>query len=132
MTFLETISSRPMPFAKCLGVTFIEASDQCVKAKMTVREDLCTVGSIAHGGALMALADSVGAAATFISLPKDAKGTATIESQTNFISPAPLGATVIATALPIAKQSQTQVWQTRIELEDGRLVAVVVQTQIIL
>jgi uncharacterized protein (TIGR00369 family) len=80
----------------------------------------------------MALADSVGAAATVINLPKDAKGTTTIESKTNFIGGAKEGITVIATATPVHRGRRTQVWQTRLETEDGKLVAVVTQTQMVL
>jgi uncharacterized protein (TIGR00369 family) len=99
---------------------------------MLVRDDLCTVGASIHGGAVMALADSVGAAATVINLPADAKGTTTLESKTNFIGPAKAGSTVRATATPVHRGRRTQVWQTRIETEDGKLVAVVTQTQMVL
>ncbi|MFT6670601.1 MAG: acyl-coenzyme A thioesterase PaaI-like protein, partial [Afipia broomeae] len=63
MTLLEMIQSRPMPFAALMGVTFVEAAGDKVVATMVVREDLCTLGHSIHGGAVMAFADSVGAAA---------------------------------------------------------------------
>ena len=85
MTPLEKIQSMKLPFAELKGVTFTEAEKDRVVARMPVRPDLCTLGHVAHGGAIMALADSVGAAATVINLPEDAKGTTTIESKTNFI-----------------------------------------------
>jgi uncharacterized protein (TIGR00369 family) len=132
MTPLEKIQSFKMPFAELKGVTFTEASQDRVVARMEVRPDLCTLGHILHGGAVMALADSVGAAATVINLPEDAKGTTTIESKTNFIGPAKEGATVIATATPVHRGRRTQVWQTRLETEEGKLVAVVTQTQMVL
>ena len=129
MTPLEKINSLKMPFAELKGVTFTEASQDKVVARMTVRPDLCTLGHVLHGGAVMALADSVGAAATVINLPEDVKGTTTLESKTNFIGPAKEGTTVIATAMPIHRGRRTQVWQTRLETEEGKLVAVVTQTQ---
>jgi 1,4-dihydroxy-2-naphthoyl-CoA hydrolase len=132
MTPLEKINSLKMPFAELKGVTFTEASQDRVVARMTVRADLCTLGHVAHGGAVMALADSVGAAATVVNLPEDAKGTTTLESKTNFIGPAKEGSTVIATATPIHRGRRTQVWQTRLETDEGRLVAVVTQTQMVL
>ena len=132
MTPLEKINSLKMPFAELKGVTFIEASRDRVVARMPVRADLCTLGHILHGGAVMALADSAGAAATVINLPEDAKGTTTIESKTNFIGPAIEGATVIATATPVHRGRRTQVWQTRLETEEGKLVAIVTQTQMVL
>ena len=98
MTPLEKIQSMKMPFAELKGVTFTEAGMDRVVAKMLVRPDLCTLRNTIHGGAIMAFADSVGAAATVINLPADAKGTTTIESKTNFIGGAKEGSTVIATA----------------------------------
>ena len=132
MTPLEKIHSLKMPFAELMGVTFVEASPDRVVARMLVRGDLCTLNHTIHGGAVMALADSVGAAATVINLPAEAKGTTTIESKTNFIGGAKEGATVVATATPVHRGRRTQVWQTRIETEDGKLVAVVMQTQLVL
>ena len=131
MTPLELLNSKPMPFAVLMGVTFTEADKDRVVATMVVREDLCTMGHIIHGGAIMALADTVGAAATVINLPEGA-GTTTIESKTNFVGPAPAGTTVKATATPIHRGRRTQVWQTRLQTEEGRLVAIVTQTQMVL
>jgi len=132
MTPLEKINSLKMPFAELQGVTFVEASPERVVARMRVRPDLCTLNHTIHGGALMALADSVGAAATVINLPAEATGTTTIESKTNFIGGAREGTMVTATATPVHRGRRTQVWQTRLETEDGRLVAIVTQTQLIL
>jgi 1,4-dihydroxy-2-naphthoyl-CoA hydrolase len=132
MTPLEKIRSIKIPFAELKGVTFVEADKDRVMARMLVRPDLCTLNHSIHGGALMAFADSVGAAATLINLPEDAKGTTTIESKTNFIGGAKEGTTVIATATPIHRGRRTQVWQTRLETEEGKLVAIVTQTQMVL
>jgi uncharacterized protein (TIGR00369 family) len=132
MTPLKFIHAHPMPFAVLMGVTFVAADKERVIATMTVRPDLCTAGHILHGGAVMALADGVGAAATVINLPEGAKGTTTIESKTNFVGSAKEGETVTATATPIHRGRRTHVWQSRIEAQEGRLVAVVTQTQMVL
>jgi 1,4-dihydroxy-2-naphthoyl-CoA hydrolase len=132
MTPLEKIQSMKMPFAELKGVTFTEADRDRVVARMQVRPDLCTLNHVIHGGALMAFADSVGAAATIINLPDDAKGTTTLESKTNFIGAAREGTAVIATATPVHRGRRTQVWQTRLESEDGKLIALVTQTQMVL
>jgi len=132
MTPLEKIQSMKLPFAELKGVSFVEADQDHVVARMKVRADLCTLNNLLHGGAIMAFADSVGAAATVINLPEDAKGTTTLESKTNFIGGAKEGAVVIAIATPIHRGRRTQVWQTRLETEDGKLVAVVTQTQMVL
>lgn len=132
MTPLEKIQALKMPFAELKGVTFVEAEKDRVVARMLVRPDLCTLFNVLHGGAIMAFADSVGAAATIVNLPEDAKGTTTLESKTNFIGGAKEGETVIATATPIHRGRRTQVWQTRLQTEDGKLVALVIQTQMVL
>jgi 1,4-dihydroxy-2-naphthoyl-CoA hydrolase len=132
MTPLEKVNSLKMPFAELKGITFTEAEPDRVVARMLVRPDLCTLSHTLHGGAIMAFADSVGAMATMINLPDGAKGTTTIESKTNFIGGASEGTTVIATATPVHRGRRTQVWQTRLETEEGKLVALVTQTQMVL
>jgi 1,4-dihydroxy-2-naphthoyl-CoA hydrolase len=128
---LEKINAQRLPFGELLGIAYVRADQDQVVAKMTVRDNLCTLGGAAHGGAIMALADTVGAAATIVNLPDGAR-TATIESKTNFIRPAPVGTTVTATASAIHRGRRTQIWSTRVEDDDGHLVAVVTQTQMVL
>ena len=120
-----------MPFSELLGIRVTTSTPDLVEAEMEVRPDLCTVPAVLHGGALMALADSVGALATVLNLP-DGAWTTTIESKTNFLGAADEGSTVIATATPLHRGRRTQVWQTRLETEEGKLVALVTQTQLIL
>ena len=132
MTLLEQINAHTLPFARLVGVEFISAELDKVAARLVVRPDLCTSGSIVHGGCLMAFIDTVGAMATAINLSPDAKGTTTIESKTNFIAGAPVGSVLIATSTPVHRGRRTQVWQTRVELEGGRLVATAMQTQMVL
>jgi 1,4-dihydroxy-2-naphthoyl-CoA hydrolase len=114
------------------GVAFTEAGKDRVVARMLVRPDLCTLGQTIHGGANRIRERHDGAAATVINLPDEAKGTTTLESKTNFIGGAREGTTVIATATPVHRGRRTQVWQTRLETEEGKLVAVVTQTQMVL
>ena len=132
MTPLEKINAIKLPFAELKGVVFIEAAEDRVVARMLVRADLCTLGHTIHGGAIMALADTVGAAATVINLPEGSKGTTTLESKTNFVGGAKEGETVLATATPVHRGRRTQVWQTRVETEAGKPVALVIQTQMVL
>ena len=120
-----------MPFAKLMGVTIIEARAESVIAELFVREDLCTSNSILHGGAVMAFADSVGAVATFLNLPPGAN-TTTIESKTNFVAALRAGETAHAECWPVHIGRTTMVWQTRILRPNGKLCAIVTQTQMIL
>lgn len=132
MTPVERLNSLELPFSKTLGIVFIEAALDKVVARMRVSAPLCNGRGVLHGGAAMSLADTVGACATIINLPPDNNGTTTIESKTNFVSPAKEGTDVIATSTPVHRGRRTQVWQTRIETEEGKLVALVTQTQMVL
>src|SRR5947207_13687288 len=132
MDALERLKREMLPFAALLGVEFVEAAPDRVVAEMTVREDLCTRPAVLHGGAIMAFADTLGAAGTILNLPEGA-GTTTVESKTNFIAAAPQGARLRGEATPVHRGRRTQVWQTRVTLaESGRLVALVSQTQLVL
>jgi uncharacterized protein (TIGR00369 family) len=79
----------------------------------------------------MAFADTLGAAATILNLTAGA-GTTTIESKTNFLSPAPLGSKILGETTPVHRGRRTMVWQTRITNEAGRMIALVTQTQLVL
>jgi uncharacterized protein (TIGR00369 family) len=120
-----------LPFAKLLGLRVVSVTKDEVRAELRVREDLCTRASVLHGGALMALADTVGALATIANL-QDGERTTTLESKTNFFAPIPLGDTALAQATPFHRGRTTMVWQTKITRSDGRLAAVVTQTQMVL
>lgn len=131
MDALARIKATKLPFAELLGVTVISASPDKIVAEMTVREDLCTVPAVLHGGAIMAFADTLGAMGTIANLPQGA-ATTTVESKTNFIAPAPLGTRVVGETTPIHRGRRTMIWQTRVLGPEGRLVALVTQTQLVL
>ena len=113
-----------------LGIRFVEAGPDRVVAELTYRSELTTIGGSLHGGTLMALADTVGAAATVLNLPAGA-GTTTLESKTNCIAAARSGV-VRAEATPLHRGKRTMVWQTRVTDESGRLLSVTTQTQMVL
>jgi 1,4-dihydroxy-2-naphthoyl-CoA hydrolase len=113
-----------------LGIRFVEASPERVVAELTYRGELTTVGGSMHGGTLMALADTVGAAATVLNLPPGA-GTTTLESKTNFMAAGRSGV-VRAESTPLHRGKRTMVWQTRVTDESGRLLSVTTQTQMVL
>jgi 1,4-dihydroxy-2-naphthoyl-CoA hydrolase len=131
MDWLAHLNDQKLPFAKLLGIEFTSAAADRIVAELTVREELCTRPAVLHGGAIMAFADTLGAAGTIVNLPAGA-GTTTIESKTNFLGPAPLGTTLIGEATPVHRGRRTQVWQTRITTPEGKLVALVTQTQMVL
>jgi 1,4-dihydroxy-2-naphthoyl-CoA hydrolase len=116
--------------AALLDIRIIEATPDRVIAELAIRDDLRTTGGVVHGGALMALADTVGAAATMLNLPPGA-GTTTIESKTNFLA-AGRGGLVRAEATPLHRGKRTMVWQTRVTDGTGRLLSLTIQTQMVL
>jgi len=129
---LAKLQDFPLPLAQTLGITFTRATVDEVEARLPVRKELCTRPDILHGGALMALADTAGAAATVLNLPAG-HTTTTLESKTNFIAAVPIGDTAIATTRPIHKGRTTMVWETRItRASDGRLAGLVLQSQLVM
>ena len=131
MDLLARIRSEMLPFAELLGIEFVSVSPEKIVAEMTVRADLCTRPAVLHGGAVMAFADTLGATGTILNL-KEGAGTTTIESKTNFIAPAPVGSRVTGEATPIHRGRRTMIWQSRVTTAEGRLVALVTQTQLVL
>ena len=128
---VELINSRRAGFSKLLGLVVTEATPDCVKATLKVREELCTSPEVLHGGAIMAFADNLGALACVLNLPEGA-WTTTPESKTNFLSSIPVGQTAYAETTALHKGRSTMVWRTDIKREDGKLCAVVTQTQMVL
>jgi uncharacterized protein (TIGR00369 family) len=131
MTPLDRLRELQLPFAELLGITFVSADKERVVAELVVRPELCTGPAVMHGGAIMAFADTLGAAGTILNLPEGA-GTTTLESKTNFIAGAPRGSRLVGEATPVHRGRRTQVWTTRIATAEGRLVAIVTQTQMVL
>ena len=126
-----------VPFAKTMGIKITEMGKDKILGEMLVRPDICTAGNgrgtpSIHGGAVMTFADVLGAFGGFANLPEGSNGTTTSESKTNFLNAAPEGSIVYGEAMPLKVGRRQSVWQSRLTLEDGTLVAVVTQTQIVL
>lgn len=114
-----------------LGIEFVDVSADKVTARLAVRKDLCTVGDSLHGGAVMAFADTLGAVAAILNMPKGSR-TTTIESKTNFIGGAAIGTVVSGESVPVHKGRTTVVCQTTLRSDAGKLVALVTQTQLVI
>jgi 1,4-dihydroxy-2-naphthoyl-CoA hydrolase len=122
------MASTGMPFADLMGVEILERSKARVRGRLVVREDLCTAGSILHGGAYMAFADALGAIGGVLNLPEGAR-TTTLESKTNFLGSAKAGETVEGETTPLHVGRRSSVWQTRVTNTEGKLLCLVIQTQ---
>lgn len=123
-------AGESLPFATLIGLEIIEVMPERVVARLKIRHELCNRSGVASGGALMALANTLGTVATMANLT-DGASTITIESSTNFIAPVPEGDMVHAECTLMHNGQETTVWQTKIMRADGRLAAVVTQTQMI-
>jgi 1,4-dihydroxy-2-naphthoyl-CoA hydrolase len=128
---VQLVADAQPPFFRLLGGRIVEVTHDRVVAEVTVREELTNRNGGLHGGAVMAIADNLGGTATFINMPAGA-GTTTIESKTNFFAAIPLGDTLRAECTPLHRGRSTMVWQTRITRGDGKLAALVTQTQLII
>ena len=117
--------------ARTLGVKIVEISRDRVAAELMAREELANRKKILSGGVLMALADMLGGTAATANLPQGAD-TTTIESKTNFFAAIPIGDTAYAECTALHRGGTTMVWQTRITRGDGKLCALVTQTQLVL
>ena len=131
MDWLTRFRTDPLPFAELLGIEIVSAAPDRIVAEMTVRAELCTRPAVVHGGVVMAFADTLGALGALANLD-DGAGTTTLESKTNFLRAAPVGARIVGEATPVHLGRRTMVWQTRITTMEGKLIALVTQTQMVL
>lgn len=122
--------SQPQ-FAAHIGARLVSAAPDRVEFEMPVTPALANRNGVLHGGAIMGLADNAGGTATFLNLP-EGKSTTTLESKTNFLRPVRLGDTARAVSLPLHLGRTTQVWQTTITRGDGKVAAIVTQTQMVI
>jgi uncharacterized protein (TIGR00369 family) len=118
-------------FPGLLGVELVETSADRVVGRLPVTPALCTVGRILHGGAAMSFADTLGAVGTFLNMPQGWT-TTTIESSTKFLAAAPEGQVLTGESVPLHRGRTTMLWQTSVRREDGRLCALVLQTQLMM
>jgi uncharacterized protein (TIGR00369 family) len=119
------------PFARMMGVRMKFVTKERIEAELLVTPDHCTIPATLHGGAMMAFADNLGGCGAFLNMPEGMM-TTTVESKTNFLRPVPVGQKAFAVTTPVHMGKSLQVWKTEISREDGKLAAIVTQTQMIL
>ena len=131
MSTVNEAAHKQPAFAEFLGIKITSVAPEKVTAELKARDDLNNRHGIMHGGAIMALADNLGGTATTANL-KPGQTTTTIESKTNFFAAVPIGDTAYAECIALHRGRSTMVWQTRVTRGDGRLCALVTQTQMVL
>ena len=119
------------PFARMIGVKMTLVTKDRLEAELLVTPDHCTIPATMHGGAMMAFADNMGGCGAFLNMPQGMM-TTTVESKTNFLRPVPVGQKALAVTTPVHIGKSLQVWKTEISREDGKVAAIVTQTQMIL
>ncbi len=119
------------PFARMIGVKMTFATKDRLEAELLVTPDHCTIPPTMHGGAMMAFADNMGGCGAFLNMPEGMM-TTTVESKTNFLRPVPVGQKALAVTTPVHIGRTLQIWKTEICREDGKVAAIVTQTQMIL
>lgn len=127
----DAFNRNNAPFAKMIGVRMTEVRKNRIEAELEVTPEHCTVPATLHGGAIMAFADNLGGIGAFLNMPEGFI-TSTVESKTNFLRPIPVGQKAIAVTTPINIGRTLQVWRTEVSREDGKLAAIVTQTQIVM
>lgn len=128
---MRAIAEMQPDYARHLGSELISATPERVEFHMKVTQVLANRNGVLHGGAIMGLADNTGGTGTFMHLP-EGKTTTTLESKTNFLRPIRLGDTARAVAVPLHLGRTTHIWQTTITRDDGKVAAIVTQTQMII
>ena len=115
---------------RALGVRAVSVTKRKVVAEMRVKPMHINRSGRVNGGALMAFADVMGAAGTVANLPPGYR-TGTLESKTNFfrVGERPV---LRAVSIPLHIGRTTMVWQTTIRNPDGKVAAIVTQTQIVI
>ena len=129
--YLQKAREHLPPFMKLLGVEMIAVEKERIEARMVARADMGNGSGILHGGAYMSFADYLGAIGTVINLAKGTT-TTTMESKTNFFAPAVIGSMIVGVSTPVHRGRKTMVWQTRLTNPEGRLLAMITQTQMVL
>lgn len=127
----EAINESNAPFARMIGVKMTLVTKERLEAELLVTPDHCTIPATMHGGAMMAFADNMGGCGAFLNMPEGMM-TTTVESKTNFLRPVPVGQKALAVTEPVHIGKSLQVWKTEIRRDDGKVAAIVTQTQMIL
>lgn len=128
---LNAIAMDQPPFARLLGLRILTAKRDLVEAEMEITPELGNRNGVLHGGALMGFVDNIGGTATFLNLTED-EATTTLESKTNFFRPIAIGDVAHATCTTLHKGRRTMVCQITVTRRDGKVAAVVIQTQMIM
>jgi uncharacterized protein (TIGR00369 family) len=106
-----------------LGIEYLEVREGYVYARMFVKKELSQPYGMLHGGASMALAESIGGAGSSYYVDMKSYVIRGMQFSANHVKAAKTGTYVYATATIIHKGRQTHVWNIDIKNEDNELVS---------
>jgi len=105
-----------------LDITYIDVGENFLLAKMPVTPKVHQPDGVLHGGASVALAESVGSAASFIFMDAKEFVVRGIEIAANHVRSIKEGF-VYARASILHKGRTTQLWEIKITDEEGNLIS---------
>lgn len=126
-----TAPHEQSPFSESLGIRQVSASPDEVLVRMPATPALANRNGVLHGGAILGMADHAGGTAAIMNL-RPGEATTTIESKTNFLRPIRIGDTAHGRCIALHKGRTTMVLQTTVTRDDGKVAAIVTQTQMIM
>ncbi|HYW36486.1 MAG TPA: hotdog fold thioesterase [Balneolaceae bacterium] len=118
------LNTMPHNMGHTLGIKFLSFKKNEVKATMPVDKNTIQPFGILHGGASVALAESVASIGAWLNVNEDSKTAVGVEINANHIRAVPQGDSVIATSRPVHRGKKTQVWETKIHTSDGQLACI--------
>lgn len=121
----ETLkNASPKNMGHALGITFTHITRNEMRASMPVNENTIQPMGILHGGASVALAETLASIGAWLNLRDEDSAAVGLEINANHIKSVRMGGSVIGISKPVHRGAKTQVWETRIETEDGKLVSI--------
>lgn len=128
---IDAIANAQPPFPLHIGARIVSAALDRVVGELLVTPELGNRNGVLHGGAIMAFADNLGGTASFLNL-KPGQSTTTVDSKTSFFRSVPIGEVLRGVCEPLHRGRRTMVWQTTLTRADGKVAALVIQTQMTL
>lgn len=107
-----------------LNIEFTSFKSEEVQATMPVNENTIQPFGLLHGGASVALAETLASIGAWLNIREEGKTAVGIEINANHIRAVPKGDTVKGVATPIQRGRQIQVWETKIYTGDDKLACV--------
>lgn len=118
----QVVNSKKKNMGDALGLEYLILSRKELKAKMPVNENTVQPFGILHGGASVALSETLCSIGAWFNLENPNKKAVGVEINANHIRPVPEGKSVICVSKPVRLGAKIQVWESKIYNESSKLV----------